>query len=67
MNQSPYAFCTHCHEMTGWPRWRRVELGQYIALCARCAWQQETTFTPDQAILQALIIIGMYQGSAVQR
>ncbi len=65
-----YAFCDHCHELTGWPRWRRYEIGEYIPLCWRCSYHQEWTFTEDQAIMQALIIIGMRQGinrTAVQR
>lgn len=57
-----FVFCDHCQEHTGWPQWRRVEIGEYAALCKRCAVQQEQTFTADQAICQALVIIGIRQG-----
>lgn len=57
-----FAHCDHCQEYTSWPQWRRVEIGEYTALCKRCAAQQEQSFTPEQAILQAIVIIGVRQG-----
>jgi hypothetical protein len=34
----------------------------YESSCAQCAREQDRTFTPEQAICQAIVIVGMHTG-----
>lgn len=45
------------------PIWRRVDHDEYEVLCDICGYTADATFTAEQAILHAIIIVGMYQGS----
>lgn len=56
-----YTVCAHCNTPC-WPRWTRTEPGEYIGLCQVCRQAVEWDFTAENAILEALIIIGIRQG-----
>jgi hypothetical protein len=60
--------CGSCRRLIHWPLWRRVDFDSYTPLCEPCRDAHDRTFTEENAILQALIIIGVHQGAlAVQR
>jgi hypothetical protein len=63
-----YLFCEACDAPTYHPIWARVEHLHYQALCLPCYAQLDQTFTAEQAIYHALIIVGIHQGKlGVQR
>jgi hypothetical protein len=60
--------CDHCAALVSPPRWIRVEHLRYQPLCWSCLDRLEATFTPEQAVYHALIIVGIHQGAmGVQR
>jgi hypothetical protein len=65
--RSPIPFesmpCAECQTQTDRPRWVRVELGLYSGICPACYHQLDLSFTAEQAICHALIIVGMWQGA----
>ena len=62
-----YLACRHCGAHTLWPRWARVEPGRYTPLCWPCMAALDQSFTAEQAIYHALIIVGIHQGAAAAR
>lgn len=62
-NFSGFLLCDHCEAPITWPIWARYEGGDHRPFCWRCYTRLDDTFTADQAICQALIIIGVYQGA----
>jgi hypothetical protein len=61
-NPHPQTWCAHCSISCG-PAWQRISAeGEYQILCRVCQVERDATFTPEQAILQALIICGLTVG-----
>ena len=62
-----YLECRRCAARILWPRWARVEHLRYEALCWPCFDRLDEDFTPEAAICQALIIVGIHQGATAAR
>jgi len=53
--------CCECQKFITWPRWVRTEPCHYDSLCWDCYATLDQHFTPEAAICQARIIVGVHQ------
>jgi hypothetical protein len=57
-NPHSQTWCAHCAVSCG-PAWQRVGDGEYVILCRDCQVERDRQFTPENALIHALIICGL--------
>lgn len=58
-----FIYCEQCDRELQHPIWLRYDHDDHKAHCHECAVKRDRLLTPESAICEALIIVGVWQGS----